>query len=1303
MAVNIDDATVGMGALGTNQIPYLDLTLRQKAVRDLSVKRKMERERAQGQGWGRGHSRGKGGGKGVYEHPHARGRGQGDRRGSMEICPESANLYRAQLEETVREQEKQGKGAGGAEQVPNAVPGDEDGQEDRAEQERTDSQAHPGADVEMDTRAAAVRVDELVEASGTPMPGVAGGGGGSESDGGEPDPKRRQTMEEVERDAGMSTPVRNREPVREIGKDGAVIVPNTKGWLAKRMAKKAAEAAAAAAEAGGGGNAEGDRNAGEIGKGALPAPVHSSMGPPLPKGKGPAGVAMAAAPSNVGMGLPLHMSLPDAVTYETGIRSGSDHTVDSREWQGERPPGLQAGVDATPQMEGGTGAAATGPAPGLDPPMPGSGAAGGETPAEGTAAGMDTQEDQPVAEAPAEETRPPVEIPEPEEEELVGVKGQVREEMWAIVSVAMQRQGARSDEMFGMMIEPTSSDDEESLTGSDDEESEEMAAEEMDEMEREIEGMGEGPANAATPAMAGLSGELPKRKGKTVKPKGAGSSGELPKKGSGNGEDEDGEGDRAAGERQEAEAPPPLSGGIWTQGITAAVKQQVEAWRRGTVTTTVDVLELRNSKSYAKEETLSVVDGRGNQITWAMAMARLRGAAEKGKLGVVLDAIDAVWDTKGPVSVLVEWLTTVWQGHTDFEEDALVEMETGEDEARREEAKKARTSKDCKFGKWREELSWDRSLLKAAEWPRAIGAALARIMVVWGELGAEATWENGLLAEIIAMGMELQGIAWRADGTDSEEALEQVRAVASRGEQYRRADEAHGDLLGKLRARMESGELDGVAAEEMGKRAGKAVFARRMGMATITMCASQYQTAESHEALEKIGREMQRELESLGGILLNLHLTAEEMQEQWKDMLERRVDRDMEDYEAWYAAEVKVAQGKRAEVEDRLREAAAVAEREVAKVAQEREVRNKQAQKEREEKERENRRPSLHVVLHLENERGYAAVKDLGVLCGRAAMEDEVGCVAEVGEMAIEAMMVVARKWGFDTVTLSMAEGGWRQFPPKFGRQESGLKMHVSSGDPMHMVEYMRRVNDVKMNAGTIEMERDGEDMDGVDDGLQWTQRVQLRTDWGSAELRNDVAPATWDTWQIEVDMGQLKVMESVAHLSALLETLRDEGVVRQVAERLFERVTAVYWSGESFKAKRTGEKYAKYRVEGTGLALAVEQEGHLPVCGKVVSGSGEQETVIAIAYAVMRAQETQKAKCVNCHVAPRTKEGNDHECGNFRDCSGRVWDAMQMTKRTPAATRPHQHQANNRGRNVNRRDKAKGGPQGSRNATHGW
>jgi hypothetical protein len=242
------------------------------------------------------------------------------------------------------------------------------------------------------------------------------------------------------------------------------------------------------------------------------------------------------------------------------------------------------------------------------------------------------------------------------------------------------------------------------------------------------------------------------------------------------------------------------------------------------------------------------------------------------------------------------------------------------------------------------------------------------------------------------------------------------------------------------------------------------------------------------------------------------------------------------------------------------------------------------------------------------------------------------------------------------------------------------------------------------MNAGVIEHEREGEDEEGQDNGQRWTQRVQLRTDWGSAELRNDVAPATWDTWQIEVDMGQLKVMESVTHLNALVETLRDEGVIREMAGRMFERVTAVYWSGESFKAKRTGEKYAKYRVEGTGLALEVEREGHLPVCGKVVSGSGEQETVIAMAYAVMRAHETQKAKCVNCHVAPRTKEGgNDHECGNFRECSGRVWEAMQRTKRTPAAMRPQHQQANNRGgRNANRRDKAKA-PQGSRNAAHGW
>ena len=65
-----------------------------------------------------------------------------------------------ELEETLREQEAQsrGSGAGGAEQARSEAPGDEDGQDDRVEQERTDAQANPGADVEMSTQAAAARV-----------------------------------------------------------------------------------------------------------------------------------------------------------------------------------------------------------------------------------------------------------------------------------------------------------------------------------------------------------------------------------------------------------------------------------------------------------------------------------------------------------------------------------------------------------------------------------------------------------------------------------------------------------------------------------------------------------------------------------------------------------------------------------------------------------------------------------------------------------------------------------------------------------------------------------------------------------------------------------------------------------------------------------------------------------------------------------------------------------------------------------------------------------------------------------------
>jgi hypothetical protein len=119
-------------------------------------------------------------------------------------------------------------------------------------------------------------------------------------------------------------------------------------------------------------------------------------------------------------------------------------------------------------------------------------------------------------------------------------------------------------------------------------------------------------------------------------------------------------------------------------------------------------------------------------------MARLRNAAEKGKLGVVLDAMDAVWDTKGPVPVLAKWLLSVWHGHADAEEEALVDMETGDEAARQEEAKMARDSTTCKFGAEREELCWDGMWMKAAEWPRAIGMALVRIMAVWGELGTDA-------------------------------------------------------------------------------------------------------------------------------------------------------------------------------------------------------------------------------------------------------------------------------------------------------------------------------------------------------------------------------------------------------------------------------------------------------------------------------------------------------------------------------------------------------------------------------------
>jgi hypothetical protein len=412
-AVNIDDATVEMGALGTNQIPYQDLSQRQKVVRDLSVKRLRERERAGGRGRGWAPGSGKGG-KGVYEHPHARGRGRGERRGNMELCPESERNYITEVERTLREQEAQrrGSGAGGTEQAQSATPGDEDGQDDRVEQERTDAQANPGADIEMGAQAAAAARAELTEASGTPLPGGAGGGGGSESDGGgEPEPKRRQTMEDVEDEAGIGVmPARSREQAREVGSDGIRKAAPSGGFLKKRNAakKKAAEAAeaaaaaAATAAAGGGGSAMGEGNAGNAltqvhGK----ATMHKGMGPPPPRGKGRAEGATAAAPSSMGAGTPPGLRLPDAVTYETGIASGSEYTVES-----------EGHAHADARMERGTGAAAAGPAPWcLGPPMPGSGAAGGGTAAEGTAEGMDTQEDPGAGMH--EEVPPPPPLPPP--------------------------------------------------------------------------------------------------------------------------------------------------------------------------------------------------------------------------------------------------------------------------------------------------------------------------------------------------------------------------------------------------------------------------------------------------------------------------------------------------------------------------------------------------------------------------------------------------------------------------------------------------------------------------------------------------------------------------------------------------------------------------------------------------------------------------------------------------------------------------------------------------------------------------
>ena len=244
----------------------------------------------------------------------------------------------------------------------------------------------------------------------------------------------------------------------------------------------------------------------------------------------------------------------------------------------------------------------SGPAVGPSPP-----AEGDEPAVEETAGAM---ESEPAAETPAAEVPPEYEraapVEEPQAEELVGEKGQIRDELWACVSVSMQQQGERmGDSMFGLLIEPAESDDGASLGDITNEEGE-WEADRDAQLERDVEASrqegfterepekdqdmdelnaleveGRRKLNAleaekrrkqgveglsvellgmedttAMPKGAGLSGELPGMEETT-----AGLSGKLPRKESGDKEDEDGERDRAAGERQEA-------GGVGTQTPT---------------------------------------------------------------------------------------------------------------------------------------------------------------------------------------------------------------------------------------------------------------------------------------------------------------------------------------------------------------------------------------------------------------------------------------------------------------------------------------------------------------------------------------------------------------------------------------------------------------------------------------------------------------------------------------------------------------------------------------------------------------
>ena len=69
----------------------------------------------------------------------------------------------------------------------------------------------------------------------------------------------------------------------------------------------------------------------------------------------------------------------------------------------------------------------------------------------------------------------------------------------------------------------------------------------------------------------------------------------------------------------------------------------------------------------------------------------------------------------------------------------------------------------------------------------------------------------------------------------------------------------------------------------------------------VTMCASQYPTVESNEALEKMGTELEQEMEAMGALLLSLgagYVTVSKLTEQWKKVIERYVGAELASYEA---------------------------------------------------------------------------------------------------------------------------------------------------------------------------------------------------------------------------------------------------------------------------------------------------------------------------------------------------------------------------------------------------------------------